>query len=266
MGTRMPAVAGQFYPGKSRALETEVEALFSKVKRDRKASAAIVPHAGYAFSGGIAALGLSKLKKFNSFVIMGPNHTGLGERISVSSHGRWMTPLGSVPVDGKIAKEIAEKSSAELDELGHLSEHSVEVVLPLLQHLFDGFSIVPVSIMTSDFDELIELGNALYSAVGKSGAGIVASSDFSHFVPLESAKEKDLKAIDAIKSLDIRGFHELATGINASICGVGPITALMQYCRKAGLRRAKMLKYSTSAAVTGDEMSVVGYASIIFTK
>jgi len=262
----MPAVAGQFYPAKRSQLEPKLESLFSKTKRERKSRAVIAPHAGYAYSGKIAAMSLSKLGKCDSFVILSPNHTGLGERISVSSHGRWVTPLGSIPVDKKISKEIVEKSSAEFGELAHLSEHSIEVQLPLLQHLFEGFTIVPVSIMTGNLGELTELGDALYSACRGKNIGIIASSDFTHFDTLESAKEKDSEAIGAIKRLDIGEFHRLATGINASICGFGAIIALMEYCKKAGFKRAKMLKYSTSADITQDEMSVVGYAGVIFTK
>ncbi len=270
MSARMPAVAGTFYPAKRSELEAKLDSFFSRIKPEKKARAVIAPHAGYAFSGRIAAMSLSKLKKCETFVILGPNHTALGPRMSVSLHSRWVTPLGSVPVNKKIAEEIVEKSPvagiAEFDELAHLSEHSIEVQLPFLQYLFDGFTIVPITIMTAELNELKALGDALYKTAKKHGVGIIASSDFSHFITLESAKERDQRAIDLIKALKIDEFHRLATGINASICGFGPITALMEFCKKAGIKKAKLLKYTTSADTTGDELSVVGYAAIVFKK
>ena len=195
-------------------------------------------------------------------MLLGPSHTGLGPGISVSSHDSWLTPLGKVPVDRETAKEIVQNSASELDELAHAGEHSLEVQLPLLQYRFREFKIVPITIATGNLGELLELGGALAKTRGE--FGIIASGDFSHYVPRKTAEERDGEALKLIEGLKAEEFNSLVRAKNLSICGLAPFTVLLEFCRKTGLKRGKTLEYTTSAETTGDTASVVGYASVIF--
>ena len=264
MKERMPAVAGQFYPGTREELERMLRMLFRNEQIKQLAYEAIVPHAGYIYSGKVAAKVFAKIKKAETFVILSPNHTGLGSEISVSESASWVTPLGELSVNIKLAEEIVSNSSANFDELAHIEEHSIEVLLPFIQHLFKKASIVPITIGTTSFDELDKLAEALFKASQKHKFCLIASSDFSHFVPLKFAKEKDMEAIEYIKRLDAEGFYNIVAERRLSICGHAPITTTLIYCKKRGRREGRLLKYDTSASRTGDTSNVVGYAGIIF--
>ncbi|MEM0359824.1 MAG: AmmeMemoRadiSam system protein B [Candidatus Diapherotrites archaeon] len=262
MNARMPAVAGQFYPKSESQLKKTLENLFLNAKTTPSSRAIIAPHAGYIYSGRTAALAHARLEKAETFVLLGPNHTGLGPSISVSESSEWITPLGRIKTDAVIAKKIIEKSAAEFDLLAHIGEHSLEVQLPFLQYRFGEFKIVPLTIASCSLKELLELGNAI--AELKGDIAVIASSDFSHFIPLKKAKEKDLEAIELALKVNPEGFHSLVSQKNLSICGHNAITVLLQYCKKKGLKKGELLEYCTSADRTGDQSSVVGYAGIAF--
>ncbi|MCX6801713.1 MAG: AmmeMemoRadiSam system protein B [Candidatus Diapherotrites archaeon] len=262
MNSREPAVAGQFYPGNVAKLRETLDGFFSAAKKTPSSKAIIAPHAGYIYSGRIAALGHARLAKAKTFILLGPNHTGLGPGISVSDSDSWKMPLGSIQTDREIAEKIIKKSSAEFDSMAHLGEHSLEVQLPFLQYRFKEFKIVPVTIASQELKELLELGNAIASL--KEDVSVIASSDFSHFIPLKNAKEKDLEALELAGKLKAEEFHALVEEKNLSICGASAITALLQYCRKKGMKKGTLLEYGSSADMTGDTSSVVGYASMAF--
>ncbi len=264
MSIREPAVAGQFYPGDSEALKRMLASFFSKKRKQAIAREAIVPHAGYIYSGAIAAESFVKLKASKTFVILCPNHTGLGSEIAVSASKRWITPLGHIEVDTKLAEEIVASGSASFDELAHIGEHSAEVQVPFIQYLFKNAKILPITIGTDNFEVLLRFAESLVKASRKNCFSLIASSDFSHFVPLKYAKEKDMKAIEFIKKLDVEGFYNYVLEQRLSICGYAPITVTLHYCKMKRRKKAVLLKYDTSAKVTRDEANVVGYASIIF--
>ncbi|MCK4714950.1 MAG: AmmeMemoRadiSam system protein B, partial [Candidatus Aenigmarchaeota archaeon] len=158
----------------------------------------------------------------------------------------------------------------EEDELAHSREHSIEVQLPFLQHCFgSGLSFVPISIMGSGYnkpflDKCRELGSCLADIASKHDARIVASSDFSHYISREAARENDYKAIDMIRALDLEGFFRFLHETRASICGYAPIAVLMASAAKLGWKSAEVLDYTTSGEVTGDTREVVAYAAIGF--
>jgi len=261
---REAAFAGSFYPLSKAEVEKQISKFFSTVRGvDALTPVVISPHAGYVYSGQVAAYSFSALKKFDTYIILSPNHTGLGEMISIYPSGEWETPLGNVKVNGEIASAIAEKMGVEQDVIAHIQEHSIEVQLPFLQHHFGEVKIVPITLGTGDAEVLQELGEAIFEVCG-SRVGVIASSDFSHQLPLEKAEELDMLALEYIRAGDIEGFAHIVREKMMSICGFPGIVAAMHYCRKVGLQQGKLLKYDTSASETGDEAAVVGYAAVGF--
>ncbi|MFH1240544.1 MAG: AmmeMemoRadiSam system protein B [Candidatus Diapherotrites archaeon] len=268
MTSRETVVAGQFYPSNKDELLKEINTFFAKTKKsDFKSKVIIVPHAGYVYSGQVAASGFKALKKKKTYVLLGPNHTGLGSGISISNSDFWETPLGQVKVNVELSRIIADEIG-ELDELSHIGEHSIEVQLPFLQVLFkNDFDIVAISIATDDLRELKHLGEILANASKKYDFGMVVSSDFSHFLDQEETENRDFEAIKYIETMDVYGFYNAVKSKNMSICGASPIVSAMQYyyCQSGErCNKGRIIEYSTSGKVSGDFSSVVGYAAIGF--
>jgi hypothetical protein len=265
---REAILKGSFYPEKKEEILKELKKFFSSTKTTKKSDYIISPHAGIIYSGQTAAHAFSLLNEPETVVILSPNHTGYGEEISVYPEGKWVTPLGKTEVDVKAVKEItANFAEAREDEVAHLGEHSIEVQLIFLQYLFKDFKIVPITLMTENEMKLKKLAEALIEAEKECRKfTLIASSDFTHFLPEENAKEKDFKAIELIKKIDVKGFHNLVEKERLSICGHSPIEVLMNYCKRKGIKKAELIHYSNSGKVTGDKASVVSYASIGFFK
>lgn len=261
---REAAFAGSFYPSSKEEVEKQISDFFNEVQGvSESTSVVIAPHAGYIYSGKVAAYAYSALKKFDTYIILSPNHTGLGEVISIYPAGEWETPLGKISVDDEVADAIAEKMGVERDPIAHIQEHSIEVQLPFIQKKFAGAKIVPITIGTSDAEVLEELGEVIFEVCG-SRVGVIASSDFSHQLLIEKAEELDMLALEFIKAGDIEGFSQIVRDKMMSICGYPGIVVAMHYCKKIGLVRGKLLKYDTSASETGDATAVVGYAAVGF--
>ncbi len=262
MAEREPSAAGAYYPAQKEQIEKQLEKLFGGIPKQEKSKCVVAPHAGYDYSGKTAAYSFKALQESKTFVILSPNHTGLGSPVSVSNATQWKTPLGSVQVDVKFREKLLAKLEIEADDLAHIGEHSIELQIPFLQKMFKGFKILPITIMEQRFEELEKIGNALAELEGS--FSIIASGDFTHQEPIEIARKKDHEAIKKIELLEAKGFHQKVISENLSICGVSPITALIQYCKKTGFKKGKLLHYDTSATETGDKESVVGYAAIGF--
>lgn len=284
---RTPSVAGTFYEGSREALKAQIEWAFTHklgpgslpkvvVKGQRRVIGLITPHAGYMYSGPIAAHGYLQLAadgKPELFIILGPNHTGLGSGIAVDFGEDWETPLGIVRVSDEVAKKISVKSGiVDLDSLAHKYEHSIEVQLPFLQYIFGSdITIVPITMMIQTIDAAKSIAKAIYDVEKELNLDIVviASTDFTHYEPHTIATRKDKLVIDAILELDSNKVYEKITSYNISMCGPGPVMTLIEYVKlKMGEVKvqAKLLKYATSGDITGDKSTVVGYASILFTK
>ncbi|MEK6973041.1 MAG: AmmeMemoRadiSam system protein B [archaeon] len=268
MSIRTAAFAGQFYPKNSKQLESQLEEFFSNCKIKRDCGAIISPHAGYVYSGQTAAKAFSCLKKAATYIILGPNHTGLGSAISIDKNDFWETPLGRIEVDKKIAEKIIEKSDAEFDELAHIGEHSIEVQIPFLQHLFKEEKqkpkIVPIIISEDNHESIKKLGKILAEIGKNEDIAVIASSDFSHFISEKLARKVDFEAIHYITKIDPEGFHSEVNKHNLSICGYLPITCLLYYCMQKGLNNAEIEGYTTSGSLTGDYDNVVAYCAISF--
>ena len=232
-------------------------------------SAVVCPHAAIMYSGPVAAhsyLHLSRLKDPELIVVVAPNHNGIGSGVSTYSSGEWETPLGRMKVDSAMAEAFAKEAGiVEFDPEAHRIEHSLEVQLPFLQAIYgNGVPFLPISISFQDYDTTKTLGDALAKVTDGKKVLFVASSDLTHYEPASQAKEKDAALLKRVEKLDIPGFYETLGARMITSCGFGAIAVVMQVCRSRGCRSGVLLKYATSGDVTGDDSSVVGYASVRF--
>lgn len=256
---RMPSVAGMFYPGNPAKLRQTLDAFFEGVKGKGDALGIVSPHAGYLYSGKVAATAFAALpRKFSgTVVIIGPSHAGH----STSASARpWKTPLGTVEVD----RELLDFIDMPVDELSHQDEHSIEVQMPFVQYHAPEALVVPIMMGNQSPESAHLLAEKVAGAAEKTGRDvrIVASSDFSHYVPEEEARDQDLYAIDALTTLDTAEFFRRIVERRVSACGYGPIGSMVETCKRFGAKRGELLRYTTSAEATGDTRQVVGYAAI----
>lgn len=264
--TRQPVVAGRFYSDNADSLRREI-AGFTKVDGNKiGAKGAISPHAGYMYSGEVAGKTLSSIKSGACYVLLGPNHSGQGKHFGIDTDRKWKTPLGNAAIDTKLAEAILKNSSyIKKDTISHDYEHSIEVQIPFLQYLNDSFSFVPISISSADIKTCTDIGNELADTLQKfeKHVTIVASSDMTHYESHESAKNKDMSALEKILKLDVAGFLETIKKYGITMCGVTPTAIMMQACIALGAKKTKLIKYMTSGDTSGDYSSVVGYAGVI---
>ena len=269
METRNAIVSGAFYPSDKGKLSSQLSGLFSQAAAQEKYRIVVSPHAGYAYSGLGAAHAIGSLKPAKTFIVLGPNHTGMGQEFSLMVNGTWKTPLGDVPIDSEAAAELKKSGILEEDDWAHTSEHSIEVQLPFLQHRFGSFSFVPICIMNEGYSQQFlskceRLGHMIGLMMKSKEMGLVASSDFSHYVPAKSAEKYDMQAIEKIKDLDGKGFFQTLQKNRATVCGYGPIAVAMAAARALGLKSGELIKYTNSGDVSKDYSSVVAYAAIGF--
>lgn len=272
---RHPAVSGSFYPSSESQLRAEVSGYLADAKKQVKAKerlAIVCPHAGYVYSGKCAAYSYAACSNWQgkrlTAIIIGPNHTGMGTPVSVSFED-WKTPLGVAACDLELAGAVVKSGHvAQRDELAHMREHSSEVQLPFLQFVVPDARFVGVCMGWQDYATAAALGKAIFEAVkrAKRNAIVIASSDFTHYEPAESARKKDEAAIARLLALDEEGFEELAEEKDFSICGHGPIAAAMHYAKLAGARKCELLKYTNSGEASGDYSQVVAYAALAVGK
>ena len=280
---RRPTVAGQFYEGDAEALRAQIKNCFLHDLGPRKLPAVnlrnhprnivgmICPHAGYMYSGPVAASAYYELAldgKPDTVVLMGPNHTGYGSTLSIMREGVWRTPLGDVEIDTQMANGlIHETNILDVDELAHRYEHSIEVQLPFLQFLYGNtFKIVPICFLMQDYDSTVEVGRALEEVLDTTNTVVIASSDMTHYEPAKTAAAKDQAALKAVTDMDAKHFYETVETQNITACGYAPITALITYAKGVNVKEAKLLSYHNSGDITGDYSSVVGYAAVSFRK
>ncbi|MFC2107944.1 AmmeMemoRadiSam system protein B, partial [Candidatus Bipolaricaulota bacterium] len=271
---RSPIVAGAFYPGRPEQLRRQIEGFLadetSRVQESLASSIGlIVPHAGYDYSGSVAAVGFQEVASHGKpevVVILGASHTGIGPWFSLSPHAAWMTPLGRSPADTEVVSCLVSAGFRQA-EAAFAREHSIEVQLPFIQHLWGTETpIVPICISPAPVYELQEAAAALIQALGNRKALIIASSDFTHYQPDDVARSLDNSALDRILALDVSGFQRLCRNERLTICGTGAIEVLMTVAGQMELSATHVVAYATSGDVTGDQTSVVGYASVLLSK
>ncbi len=263
---RHPVVSGQFYPESPDQLKTMIGKMVDKKAAKEEVIGLIAPHAGYIYSGLVAGAAISKIKFKDTFIIMGPNHTGRGKSLSIMTRGTWKTPLGEVEIDSELGKRIlATSSHLEEDNIAHQSEHSIEVQLPFLQYFKKDIKFVPIILAYSSGAAYKEIGKELAKAIKALNKEVVilASSDMTHYESQESARKKDNKAIEAILDLDEDELLKRVDELNISMCGYAPAVSLISAAKELGATEAELVKYQTSGDTTGDYSAVVGYAGII---
>ncbi|MDY6958117.1 MAG: MEMO1 family protein [Halobacteriota archaeon] len=261
---RRPTFAGQFYPNLDSDLKRQLSNLFSGVeRREENVMGAVVPHAGYIYSGNVAAQVYAKLPRADTFVIIGPSHRGGGSMVAASRES-WITPFGEIEVDQDFVEALPRKI-VDTDEIAHSYEHSIEVQLPFLQYIFNDFKIAPISLGLQDEETAKEVGEEVAHAISKLDKKIVilASSDFTHYMLDEVAREIDSYVIEPILEMNIAKFYTRVYNRNATVCGVGPIAAMLKATKLLGAKEGRLIAYATSGDVEKSMREVVGYAGII---
>jgi hypothetical protein len=265
---RKAVVSGQFYPQSAQRLRQDIEKLIDKAAHPKEAIGCILPHAGYVYSGRVAAKTVSRLRPKDNIVLLGPNHSGLGPPFSIMACGQWQTPLGEVQINSDLAKSILNRSkNLTQDSEAHIYEHSLEVELPFLQYYKPDIEIVPIIVTEGQISIYKEIGKSIALALRESklenSTLIIASSDMTHYEPQERVKEKDRQAIEAILELNEDKLIDKIKGLNISMCGYVAATIMLAAAKLLGAKSAELISYQTSGDVTGDYDAVVGYAGII---
>lgn len=275
MSGRRCAFAGSFYPNARKELEGMIDSYFKSARLDldvSRARAYVAPHAGYIYSGKTAAHTYKAMdqnkdvRKLDTVIMLGPNHTGIGTAVSVSALD-WETPLGTAASDTELAQAVCDSSDiAEIDESAHMGEHSLEVQLPFLQRLGIGKRFVFICMGSQDLDTCTDIGNAVLDGARslKRNVVVLASSDFNHYEPATIGERKDRGLFRLLEGLDYERFNPKVDELHDTACGYGPITVAAMFARESGARKGELLDYSNSGRETGDYDEVVDYASFAF--
>ncbi len=264
---RQSVVAGKFYPASVSAL---TEWIKSQVRGSvsQLVVAAIAPHAGYVFSGDLAVKTLSGIGPKDVFVLLGPNHTGLGNTVALSGSDTWQTPFGDIKVDVDLREEMLSINGITIDDIAHLYEHSLEVFLPMLKFLYPSARILPVTIKGDrEKDFFITLGKSLFPLYNKYKKKVawIVSSDMNHYENQKVTLFKDKLAIDKILNLDYQGLWEEVEKHKISMCGIHPAMVLLSMLEEDGDNiEVDLVGHKTSGDVLGDYEQVVGYMGCLF--
>jgi MEMO1 family protein len=267
---RLPAVAGRFYPSDPGELTALIRE-YTHTDPDQPripVRACLVPHAGYVYSGHVAGAVLGRLALPRKIIILGVRHYPRGEPAAILSSGAWRTPLGDARIDEALAEAL--KKACPLlceDSVAHSAEHSLEVQLPFLQALAADFTFVPVALGTVRFESLVSVGEGIRRVLegAKENVLLLATSDLNHYEDDATTRIKDRKAIEQLLALDPRGLYDTCRNEEISMCGLGPAVAMLTALNAQGAEKSELVKYATSADVSGDRKAVVGYAGMIFT-
>lgn len=263
---RQPAVAGSFYPDNPDILSRDLQKCFKQAPKQNipgKLIGLISPHAGYIYSGSVAAHAYKQLEGSDteSVIVLAPSHRYRFKGASLYDKGSYQTPLGMIPVDQKLAAGIRARSDLiGFYENAHLDEHSLEVQLPFLQHMLGDFHLVPLLLGHPNNLEIYrEIAEAIAEAIKGKKVILVASSDLSHFHPYKEAVALDNIVGDYIKAYDPEGLYRALAKGACEACGSGAIITAMFAARSLGANQATILHYANSGDVSLDQSSVVGY-------
>lgn len=280
--TRQPAVAGAFYPGSRGGLLSSIDECFLGSlgpgslptvpdKAAEKTLGLVSPHAGYMYSGPCAAHGFARAARagrFETVVVIGPNHHGWGAPVALFPSGEFATPLGTVTIDEERTSSLAAITrAAVLDETAHRAEHSVEVQLPFIQRVWQQRvpRLLALVMAQQRIEVALELGGVIAQVFQDEPVLLVASTDFTHYRPKAFAERQDKFALDKILALDGAGLLEEVARRNISMCGYGPVATVLEAGKRLGCSSAELVNYMTSGDVTGDFSDIVAYASVVVT-
>lgn len=256
---RPPAVAGMFYPAATTALTLEIAQLLSAVPANPALhpKAVIVPHAGYIYSGPIAASIYATLASLRGtihrIVLLGPTHRVAVDGLALPSCDAFSTPLGAITIDQKAVADIRNMPQIVISDSAHAQEHSLEVQLPFLQTLFGEFTLIPLAVGRATTEAVAEVIERLW---GGEETLIVVSSDLSHYLPYDAARRADAQTAKSIMELELLVSHDQA-------CGATPVNGLLHAARAHDLR-VKMIDLRNSGDTAGDKSRVVGYGAFAF--
>jgi AmmeMemoRadiSam system protein B len=266
---RLPAVAGRFYPSNP----AELTALIHKYAKANsqaepvRVTACLMPHAGYVFSGHVAGAVFAHIALPKRILILGVRHFPRGEPAAILSSGAWRTPLGDAPIDEPLAAALLKACPLlREDSVAHSAEHSLEVQLPFLQVLVPGFTFVPLALGTVRFEELVSVGEAIARVFStlKEDVLLLTTSDLNHYEDDATTRIKDHKAIEQLLVRDALSLYDTCRNEDISMCGLGPAVAMLTALNALGAKKSDLVKYATSADVSGDRDAVVGYAGMTF--
>ncbi len=269
---RKSTASGSFYPADPDELRKQIDNFLNNVESLdlQNIKAIISPHAGYIYSGQIAAYSFKQVAgiKYDSVIIIAPSHAEYFDYASVYHGDAYETPLGSVKIDKDRANALTESNHRiQLSAFGHRDEHSLEVQLPFLQVIFGkDMSIVPVVIGNQSRENIEELGRIAGELFSDDNILIIASTDLSHYHPYNTASKLDDRVAGLIGSFDTGGLMEEFTSDKAEMCGGGPVLSAMMISAAMGTDSSKIIKYANSGDVSGDRSAVVGYLSAVFYK
>ncbi len=261
---RKPIVNGTFYPANKNDIENLIASYTPDSKKSSKikAKGLILPHAGYIYSGKVAAATVSHALPKKKIIILGTNHTGVGNNFSLWDKGAWEIPFGKIDIDEELASTILDSGDLiTADNLAHINEHSIEVELPMLYYFFNNFKIVPICCKHSNLNTYENVANQIYTAIKNISDEIllIASSDLTHYEPDASARKKDSEIIEAIINLDEKNMLKKIDKFNISMCGAAPVAILISCLKKIKAVKSQIIMYQTSGDTSGDYNSVVGY-------
>ncbi len=262
--TRAAQFGGWWYPG-SAAAHPRFVAGAPPPAAPAPALAVMAPHAGYRYSGAIAAETYARVKVPATAIVLCPNHRVPPPVLAVWERGEWETPLGPVPVDAELAARLIAEAKPLLraDTAPHSREHAIELQLPLLRFHRPDLRIVPIVVATDEKSELAAVGQAIARAVAGREVLIVASSDMNHFESATVAAAKDERALERVLALDPDGLFDVVEDLDVTMCGVRPTCVALHAAKALGARSAELIRYGHSGLVSGDEESVVGYAGVV---
>ena len=263
---RVPAVAGTFYPSDPETLRHDIDSYLQSVAGIDKVPGSVIglisPHAGYMYSGRVAAAAYSQLSgaDYDYVLVISPSHHIYFQGASLYPSGDYQTPLGIIPLAKNLVQELLSKYSIfHYVPQAHRQEHALEVQLPFLQVVLPKFFLIPVVMGSQDWETATQMVEALETLLRGKRVLLVASSDLSHYHPYDEAVSLDSNILEAVNNNDSRALWNVVAGGKAEACGIGPMVAVMMLAAKLGATSAQVVAYQNSGDVTGERGQVVGY-------
>ncbi|MEM7456306.1 MAG: AmmeMemoRadiSam system radical SAM enzyme [Planctomycetota bacterium] len=270
---RMPWVAGKFYPATESECRKQLEALAATSVATLTASStgrsrsAMIPHAGWRFSGAVAMKTLAHTALAETVIILAPKHTAHGAAFAVSPAAQWRTPVGEIAVDSSLANDLVTNvCGMTWDDAAHARDHGIEVLLPMLTHFRPNLKIVPVAVGTNELKHCLQVGQQLGSLIKGMAqpVSLIVSSDMNHFESEKETRRRDQLALNALVTRNPAHIYQTVRQHRISMCGVMPLIIGLQALNTAGLqKKVQPVVYSNSSVVSGNKERVVGYAGVL---